>query len=403
MATRKNNGDGTIYENNGRWYAAIQIGNKPDGKPQLKRFSAKTERDVKRKLKEFKQQQGKFNKSSISKKTTVKEYFEHWLYDYKYYQLKDQSFDRLESVVNKHIIKEIGGYQFAQVKQEDIQAIINKKQQENLSYSTIKKIYDAFRACYNYDYNKGESERLCSSNPVYNITINQKKLKTKKIIQTFTDEEVKKIKNEIYITYSNGIRKYPYGEAYLLILNTGLRAGEALGLRKNIDLQSRKIYIGQTLVTTKNRDSKGRIDKPNSDNKIKQTKIVEGAKNKSSNRWIYLNENAIKYIESLKKLPSKDDCNALIVNKNGEQVTMQAFIRQFETILKNAGIKDNKNNKRGLHTLRHTFATNLFKSGVDVKVVSKILGHSTVTITYDTYIHIIESLEVDAMKSIPNI
>ena len=383
MASRKNNGDGTVYKYNNKWYAEIQNGKKPNGKPNVKKFSAKSEREVKRKLKEFKQQQGKFIKSLNSNKTTVKDYFENWLYDYKIYQLKEQSFDRLESIVNKHIINEIGGYQFAQVTHDDIQNLINKKQKEKYSYSTIKKIYDALNACYTYDYNQGENDRICINNPVYNITINKQK-----------------IKNEIFSNWNNGNRKYLYGEAYLLILNTGLRLGEALGLRNNIDLTPKKIYIGQTLITTKNRDKNGKI---NSDTIRNQTKVIEGAKNKSSNRWIYLNDNAIEYIKYLKNLPRKEYCNALIVNKNGEQVTRQAFIRQFQTILKNAGIKDDKSNRRGVHTLRHTFATNLFKNGVDVKVVSKILGHSSVKITYDTYIHIIESLEIEAMKSIPNI
>jgi site-specific recombinase XerD len=40
-----------------------------------------------------------------------------------------------------------------------------------------------------------------------------------------------------------------------------------------------------------------------------------------------------------------------------------------------------------VHALRHTFATNLIKQGTDIKVVSQLLGHSSVRITYDTYVH----------------
>lgn len=400
MAERRNNGDGTIYEYDNRWYAAIQVGVKPDGSPLLKKFSAKTEREVRIKLRKFKQQQGLFVESSNSSKTTVKQYFEHWLYEYKIHQLKEQSFDRLESVVKNHIINEIGVLQFGSVKQSDIQNLINKKQKEGLSYSTIKKIYDALRACYTYDYNKGPYERVCSNIPVYNIVFDRPAIKSKKIVQSFTEEEIKKIKDEIYATHKTGRRKYIYGEAYLLILNTGLRAGEILGLRKSINPSTRKIYIGQTLITTKARNGDGKID---STQKIKQTKLTKGAKNKSSNRWIYLNDNAVKYVTALKALPRKEGCTALVVNKDGEQVTVQAFIRQFDTILKNAGIIDEKGSKRGVHALRHTFATNMFKSGINVKIISKTLGHSSVKITYDTYIHVIESLEAEAMSAIPNV
>lgn len=399
MATRRNNGDGSVYKYNDKWFAQIQIGTKPNGKPNIKRFSSKTEREVRKKLKEFKRNQGKFTSSQNSKKTTVKEYFEHWLYDYKYGQLKPQSFDRLESIVINHIIPELGHIQFANVTQQDVQSFIDKKQNKNFSYSTIKKIYDAINACYTYDYNKGENLRVCSNNPVYNIIIKQEKLKPKSDIKIFSPEELKRITEEIYATYkSSGKRKYPYGEAYLLIVNTGLRAGEALGLDKNIDLKSRKVFIGKTLITTKNRDINGHIIDKNKGT-VKITKVTEGTKNKTSNRWIYLNDNAIKYIEALLELPS--NCNSLIVNKDGNPVTMQAFLRQFKTILRNANI--DMDALTGIHALRHTFATTLFNNGVDVKIVSKILGHSSVKITYDTYIHVIEKLEADIMQKIPNI
>ncbi len=40
-----------------------------------------------------------------------------------------------------------------------------------------------------------------------------------------------------------------------------------------------------------------------------------------------------------------------------------------------------------VHALRHTFATDLLDRGVDIKIVSQLLGHSSVKITYDTYVH----------------
>ena len=55
-------------------------------------------------------------------------------------------------------------------------------------------------------------------------------------------------------------------------------------------------------------------------------------------------------------------------------------------MLKNAGIAGDY----GIHALRHTFASMLFLKGVDVKIVSKLLGHSSVKITYDTYVHLFE-------------
>ena len=41
-----------------------------------------------------------------------------------------------------------------------------------------------------------------------------------------------------------------------------------------------------------------------------------------------------------------------------------------------------------MHVFRHTFATNCYYRGCDVKILSKLLGHSSVTVTYNTYIHL---------------
>ena len=50
---------------------------------------------------------------------------------------------------------------------------------------------------------------------------------------------------------------------------------------------------------------------------------------------------------------------------------------------KKAGIR-----YRSVHMLRHTFATNCYNRGCDVKILSKLLGHADVGITYNFYIHL---------------
>lgn len=54
----------------------------------------------------------------------------------------------------------------------------------------------------------------------------------------------------------------------------------------------------------------------------------------------------------------------------------------------------------GLHSLRHSFASRLFENGEDVKTVSEILGHSNITITYNTYIHLINDQKKTAIANL---
>ena len=57
----------------------------------------------------------------------------------------------------------------------------------------------------------------------------------------------------------------------------------------------------------------------------------------------------------------------------------------------------------GAHVLRHTFASMLFANGIDIKIISSLLGHSGVQITYDTYVHIIREQQIQAIQSLGRI
>ena len=56
--------------------------------------------------------------------------------------------------------------------------------------------------------------------------------------------------------------------------------------------------------------------------------------------------------------------------------------------------------KANLHSLRHSFATRLLEMGVSPKVVQEILGHSTITLTLDTYSHVMPELKKDAVDKL---
>ncbi len=54
----------------------------------------------------------------------------------------------------------------------------------------------------------------------------------------------------------------------------------------------------------------------------------------------------------------------------------------------------------GVHALRHTYATRLFEKGVDIKIISELLGHSSTEITYRIYVHVIDSLKESAVEGL---
>lgn len=380
MATRKNNGDGTIYQiSENKWCAAIQIGLKPNGKPNKKQFTARTQAEVKRKLREYKSKMGLHSQTQLLKRT-LSEYYDKWL-ELKEAELKPLSYQRLVSTIDTHIKPKIGMLQFATIETADIQDLITELQKTK-SYSTVKKVYDALNAIFKYDLSLPPTKRLAQYNPCSNIIINRKSAKTTPKIKTFTDEQLTKIKAEIERITSKGDLVYPYGQIYILMFNTGCRMGEILPLLKtDIDVSKRTMDINKNAVQTK-----------------EKIIVQDTLKTFSGSRIISLNDGAISAIEKLNAV--FPNTSLLAENSNGKMVSPQNCERTFKQILKKCGIVEKG---LGCHALRHTFATKLFEKGVDVKIVSEILGHKSTSVTYNTYISVIQRQKAEAVNKIPNL
>ena len=88
----------------------------------------------------------------------------------------------------------------------------------------------------------------------------------------------------------------------------------------------------------------------------------------------------------------------VISTKNGHPLHPSTIERLMKNVSRRAGLPDGEN--LGPHALRHTFASNLFRNGVDIKVISELLGHAEVGITMDVYTHIMGEQKQKALVMI---
>ena len=372
--TRKQSGEGAVFQvAEGKWVAKICLGVDDSGKPIIKQFSGKTEAIARKKLKDFKKSPD-FAEKHPPSRDTVEAYFSMWLREYQYHKLKPSSFDRLESTVVNHIIPHIGKMKIDKVTRDHIQALINRLYtKQGLSYSSVKKVYVALNSCYKH----ALIADAVKKNPCVGITLPAPAERTKQVVPLGADD-VERLKNELSKTAPDGTPLYSYGYAYLLILHTGLRMGEALSLCwTDVDFANKTITVAKNVILSKKRDADGNRTGGY------ELQTQNSTKTSNGNRTVPINRSAE---EALRALQNGNTTPYVITNSRHHQVLPSNFERSFRAILKNAGITGDY----GIHALRHTFASMLFSKGVDVKIVSKLLGHSSVKITYDTYVHLFE-------------
>ena len=363
------NGKGAVFQvSDTKWVAKVCLGVDDNGKPIIKQFSGKTEAIAKKKLRDFKKSTD-YTEKHIPSIDTVRAYFTAWMKEYRFHKLKPSSYDRLESTMVNHIFPYMGKMKVDKVTRNHIQGLINQLYSEkNLSYSSIKKVYVALNACYKHALIEGTVLR----NPCVGISLPTASERTKEVV-ALSEKEVEQLRTAIM----NANTSCTYAHAYLLILNTGLRMGEALSLKwEDIDFANKTITITKNNILSKKRDENG--DRLGG----YELRTQDSTKTASGNRTIPLNRSAEVALLELKK---GNHTPHVIVNSRQHTILPSNFERSFQGILKRAEMAP-----YGIHALRHTFASMLFSKGVDVKIVSKLLGHSSVKITYDTYVHLFE-------------
>ena len=305
-------------------------------------------------------------------KQTVEEYVLNWLTIYKRIELKPKSYDTLESTIQHQIIPHFKGMQFFTLTHDDIQRFINKLDGDGYSYSQIKKAYLALNACFKFAMVKDQ----IAKNPCFEIRLPKKAEKGIKTIDVLTKDQMRAYCSAAAATYGNGKPVYRLGYGLVLILFTGLRLGEALGLRwEDVDFENKCLKVERTLEYVKNRHAgKGEP----------HYCFVEGStKTTSGERTIPLNQTAFQALRELQKI--NDHFPRVFSNAKGNPINPRNLNRAHDCILERAGISH-----IGIHALRHTFASQLFANKVDIKIVSRLLGHADVGITYNTYIHLLK-------------
>lgn len=386
-------GNGSVYFRaaDQRWVGKYKIGTKPDGRPDVKVVYGKTEQECHKKLKRIIDEAKKSEYVYIAK-DTYEEYIKSWMTNVKSLELKPKSYDRLEQTITYDVLPYIGHLQLAAVSSDDIQTMIRKLKDNGKSHSTIKKAYDAVNA--SFKWGTSCTPPKVKTNPAANVRPPSKNQFKQKSIPYYTPDETNALIKQATSRFMNGKRRYPLGAFVPLLINTGLRMSELLALKwkTDIDLDNKTLTVHHNIVFVKDR----------SEDASKKYKIVEQDTVKTDagqDRTIPLNEAAIAALTDLREVTG--DQPYVMSTREKTIVKPRQLDQMFRRIAVASGMSEDR--IYGVHALRHTFATLLLSNNVEIKTVSELLGHSDVTITYNTYIHIIKEQKAKALEAIPEL
>ena len=240
--------------------------------------------------------------------------------------VKVRTLERYTDIVRLQIVPRIGGYEMSDLTPTVLQSF-TAELSEKYASSTVNGIISVIKS------SLARAQKMQRVKRQYSDAIEYPK-HSAKTIQSFTRDEQKKI--EQYIFDSGKPKLY----GILLCLYTGLRIGELLALEwENIDFTHRRISITKTCT-----------DKWVGGN---YKKVIGPPKTNSSVRIIPLPVQLVQYLKALKK---HGKSNFVISGAGGKEI-------------------------------RHTFATRALECGMDVKSLSKILGHKSSVVTLNRYAH----------------
>ena len=285
-------------------------------------------------------------------------YIDEWMNTYKAYSVRQSTFDRLLTST-----KALEGYAIAsmpigEITSKHIQLYVNELANSGYGLSTIKKQMRIVTA----PLKQAAALHLIPANPAVGIhlPVRCNLRKKERTAEAYSQAEQDRLWQFI------DTHQRPGFAAVALMIETGMRVGEALALRwKDVHINRKRLYVHATVVRLANK---------------KQSYVQDCAKTESSNRTIPLTPKAIQLLQDL-----AEDAEGewVFVNHDGERLSYEALRYQTRILCESAGVPF-----RGEHVFRHTFATNCYHKGVDVKILSRLLGHADVTITYNIYIHL---------------
>ncbi len=302
---------------------------------------------------------------------SVGQYLESWLGDIEG-TIRRHTYEQYRSVVNKHLVPEIGRMKLKQLSRPAIRKLYREKKQTGLSSRTVEYIHVTLHKALK----DAAEDGLISTNPAQGLKLPQKDAKE---TQALSPEQVRAL--------LEAAREDRLEALYVVALHTGLRRGELLALRWNdVDFEKSTLRVDESL------DQHGAFHAPKREESRRTVGLTPVA-------LTALKAHRSRQLEERLKVGERWEDNGLVFpNTVGKPMNpSNLYRREFQPLLSKASLGDEDFT---FHSLRHTFATTLAERGVHPATAQKLLGHKDIRMTLAIYTHATGGMQDAALEAI---
>lgn len=285
-----------------------------------------------------------------------------WLLNYwqqtTWIKQKASTRQRYNYLIERHIIPALGDYMLSELTPETLNAFINQKLCQGrldgcgtLSPAYVRSMAIIINAALAF---ATEELELPSQRAAHKPYIDKKEV----VVLTISEQKLLEAQLLAKPTIT--------GLGILLSLNTGLRIGEACALSwTDIDPLDRVLSVNGTVVRKREENGSGRL-------------VIDVPKTPASLRRIPIPSKLHSILGQMRNASP----GGYVLSERCTFISPRTYEYRFHKVLARCGIRS-----INYHVLRHTFATRCIESGMDVKTLSELLGHTNTTTTLNTYVH----------------
>lgn len=366
---------GQITKRGNSWRVFVFVGRDENGKRRYDTQTVKgTKKDAQKKLNEM-LRDADLGLLGDARKQTLNEYLDTWLETIAKPRLQYRTFQDYGDLMRRYVREPLGNIKLADFKSLHIQKLYGQMQKKGLSARIVRYTHAVLRSALQHA-----------------VKVNMLPRNEAQLVQLpkQTSKEMDVLNQDEVVAFLDALQGNRFATMFSFALATGCRPEEFYALQwKDIDFEKGTAIIRRALITHR-KGGGWHFSEP---------------KTKQSRRTIPLPVSTIKELRNhrrrqleakLKLGTAWNNFDLVFASEIGTPLNPPNVTRAFKKALQKADIRTSIR----LYDLRHTTATLLLQAGVNPKVVSERLGHSTIVLTLDVYSHVLPGMQEAATEQL---